>query len=136
MGFEKFGKVSFTSETKVGEFVELLEEGKICASKCKNCEKLYFPPRMDCFNCLSSEMEWVELSGRCKLITYTTATFSPTGFEDALPYTQALAEFEEGPKVFAWMSKDIKEEEIKIGMNLKLVPVKIDGKISYEFVKE
>jgi len=136
MGFEKFGKVSYISETKVADFVKYLEEGKIMATRCRKCGRLYFPPRADCPNDLSSEMKWEELSGRCKLLTYTTVHFAPTGFQDDLPYTLALARCEEGVNVYARLSKDINENEISIGMDLKLTPVKLpNDRITYEFKK-
>ena len=131
MGFEKFGEISYTAETKVADFVKHLEEGEIAATKCKACGKLYFPPRADCIDCLSDDMEWIPLSGRGKLITYTTAYFAPAGFE--APYTLALAELEEGVRVFTRMSKDAKQDEIQIGTNVKLVPVRLaDERITYE----
>lgn len=136
MSFERFGKISYTRETKVADFVKHLEEGRIVATKCKGCGKLYFPPRADCANCLSSEMEWTQLSGKGKLITYTTASFAPVGFEDEAPYTLALAELDEGVRVFTRLSKDIREDEIKIGMDLKLVPIRLpNARITYEFRK-
>jgi len=47
-----------------------------------------------------------------------------------------VAQFEEGPTVFAPLSKEIKEEEIKIGMQLRLVPAKLPGdKNIYELRK-
>jgi hypothetical protein len=135
MSFEKFGKISYVSETKIQEFVKHLEEGKIVATKCKKCQRLYFPPRVDC-DCLAGEMEWTQLSGNCKLITYTTVHFAPASFRYDVPYKLAVAQFEEGPTVFAPLSKDIKEEEIKIGMQLKLVPTKLIGdKTIYELRK-
>ena len=136
MSFEKFGKISYTKETKVADFVKHLEEGKIMGTKCKKCRKLYFPPRADCADCLSSDVEWVELTGRGKLITYTTAHFAPVGFEEEAPYTLALAELDEGPRVFARLSKKISGNEIKIGMNVKLVPVRLsEERIAYELRK-
>ncbi|MGQ9506437.1 MAG: Zn-ribbon domain-containing OB-fold protein [Candidatus Bathycorpusculaceae bacterium] len=136
MSFSKFGKVSFISETKVADFVKYLEEGKIMATRCIKCGKLYFPPRADCPEDLSTDMTWEELSGKCKLLTYTTAYFAPSGFEDHVPYTIALAECEEGVKVYALLSKDLKEDEVHIGMNLKLTPLKLqNGKITYELKK-
>jgi len=131
MGFEKFGEISYTAETKVADFVKHLEEGEIAATKCKACGKLYFPPRADCIDCLTDDMEWIPLSGRGKLITYTTAYFAPAGFE--APYTLALAELEEGVRVFTRMSKDAKQDEIEIGMKVKLVPVRLaDERITFE----
>lgn len=136
MSFAKFGKIGFISETKVADFVKFLEEGKIMATKCTKCGKLYFPPRADCPEDLSTEMTWQQINGKCKLLTYTTAYFAPTGFEDMLPYTIALAECDENLRVYALLSKDIKENEIKIGMELQLSPLKLpDGRITYELRK-
>jgi len=135
MGFERFGTVSFTAQTKVDKFVDLLDQGKVAGTQCKSCGKKYFPPRADCSNCLSSDMEWFGISGPGKLISFSTLIYAPTGFEEDLPYTIALADFDD-IKVFGRMSKDLKEEDMKIGMDLKVVPVKLQGeKVAYEFKK-
>jgi len=81
-------------------------------------------------------MTWQQISGKCKLLTYTTAYFAPTGFENDLPYTIALAECKENVKVYAFLSKDINENEIRIGMELQLSPLKLpNGRITYELRK-
>lgn len=135
MGFERFGTVSFTAQTKVDKFVDLLDEGKVAGTKCKSCGETYFPPRGDCSNCLSSDMEWFEVSGPGKLISFSTLMYAPTGFEEDLPYIIALADFGD-VKVFGRMSKDLKEEDMKIGMELEVIPVKLQGeKVAYEFKK-
>ncbi|UCG45594.1 MAG: Zn-ribbon domain-containing OB-fold protein, partial [Candidatus Bathyarchaeota archaeon] len=125
MSFGEFGKVSYVSETKIGDFVKYLKKGKIMATRCSRCGRLYFPPRADCPDDLSSDMTWQQLSGRCKLLTYTTAYFAPTGFKEDLPYTLALAECDEGVRVFALLSKDLKEKEIHSGMDLRLAPLQL-----------
>jgi len=136
MSFAKFGKISFMSETKVADFAKYLEKGKIMATRCSKCGKLYFPPRADCPDDLSTDMTWEELSGRCRLLTYTTAHFAPAGFEDDVPYTIALAHCEEGVNVYALLSKDMKENEIQMGMDLQLTPLQLpNGKITYELKK-
>jgi len=136
LGFGKFGKIGYVSETKITDFVKYLEEGKIMATRCSRCGKLYFPPRADCLEDLSTDMKWEQLSGKCKLLTYTTAHFAPTGFQDDLPYTIALAECEECVKVYALLSKDIDEKEVCIGMDLQLVPLRLPGgRITYELKK-
>ena len=48
MGFERFGRISFTAQTKVAAFVEYLEKGEVVASRCPTCGARYFPPRADC----------------------------------------------------------------------------------------
>ncbi len=136
MSFEKFGKIGYISETKVADFVKHLKEGKIMATRCRRCGQLYFPPRADCPKDLSTDMTWEKLSGRCKLLTYTTAYFAPTGFQEDLPYTLALARCEEGVNVYARLNKDLNEDETHIGMELKLTPLRLpNGRITYEFKK-
>lgn len=136
MGFESFGKVSFTTETKAAAFVDHLGQGRVMATKCKACGKAYFPPKMDCPSCLKSETEWVELKNTGKLVAYSIVYYGPAGFEDDAPYTIAVGEFGDGLRIFSRLCKEIKEAEIKPGMALKVVPIALAGdRISYEFQK-
>ncbi|UCG65181.1 MAG: Zn-ribbon domain-containing OB-fold protein [Deltaproteobacteria bacterium] len=133
MSFEKFGIVNHTKESKAADFVTYLEQGKVMATRCKKCETMYFPPQVDCPKCLSNAMEWSQVKGRGKLLTYGVVNYGPLGFEDKAPYTLAVAEFEKGIKVFATLSKDIKEDEIAVGMVLEVVPARLpDDRFSYE----
>jgi uncharacterized OB-fold protein len=135
MSFGKFGKVSYVSETKLQKFERDLEAGKIMGTRCKTCGKLYFPPRADC-SCMKGNIEWFELKGNCRLLTYSTLFFAPASFRYEVPYILAVAQFEEGPTVLAPLSKDIKEDEVKSGMSLKLVPMELaGGRVIYELRK-
>lgn len=114
------------------KFWEGLREGKIYATRCRKCGKLYFPPLADCGECLESEMDWVELSGEGELITYTHIIVRPTSFQNEPPYTVAIVKLKEGVKALAWLT-DIKKKDIKIGMKVKLVPKILDDRLTYEF---
>ena len=88
--FKKFGTVSFAATTKVNDFIDHLDAGKVMGTRCLDCGMAFFPPRADCFQCLSSHMEWFEISAAGKLVTYSKLEFGPVGFEGDLPYTIAL----------------------------------------------
>ncbi len=134
MGFERFGTVSFTSTSKVDHFVDLLDQGRVSGTLCGKCGKSFFPPRADCFNCFSAEMEWFEITGVGQLISYSTLIYAPTGFEEDLPYTVALVQFSDDLRLFGRLSPEIKSGKIKIGMKLKATPIKLpNGHVSYEF---
>ncbi len=134
MGIENFGKVSFTSETKAADFVTYLEQGKMMATRCKQCGTSYFPPKMDCPKCLLSNVEWFEIKGEGRLTTYTLVNYAPSGFEDDAPYVLAVARFRDGLQVFGRLSRDIDTGDIKVGMELKVVPIKLSqDRIAYEF---
>jgi len=135
VSFENFGVVSFTTETKASDFVDYLEKGKVMATRCRRCGTNYFPPRMDCPKCVGSDVEWFEIKGNGRLVTYTVVNYGPTGFEEDAPYTLAIADFD-GVRVFGRLSKGLKESDIKPGMDVKVLPVKLPGgRIGYEFQK-
>jgi len=135
MGFEKFGRISFTAQTKVAAFVDHLERGEVVASRCTQCGARYFPPRADCYRCLSDKVVLEPIQGTGRLVSFTTANYAPTGFEADVPYTLAMAEFD-GLKVFGRMSKEVPEQELAVGLPVRLKVVKMpDGQLSYEFVK-
>jgi len=133
--FKKFGTVSFTSITKVNDFIDYLEKGKVMASKCKDCGLVFFPPRADCYKCLTSNMEWMEVSGTGKLVSYSKLEFAPIGFGDDLPYAIALLDYGEY-KVFGRIASDVPEEEIEVGMEMKTVANELpNGQLNYVFQK-
>jgi hypothetical protein len=135
VGFENFGTVSFTAEAKTADFISYLEAGKVMATRCKKCGTSYFPPRMDCPTCLSSDVEWFEVKGKGKLLTYTKVNYGPSGFEADAPYTLALGEFD-GVRILGRLSRDIGEKDIEVGMSLTVSPLKLpDNRIAYEFKK-
>jgi len=135
MGFENFGKVSFTAETKASDFVTYLEQGKVMATKCRKCGAVSFPPKMDCPSCFESSVDWIEVKVPGKLATYTVVTYGPTGFEDDAPYTLGLVDYGDF-KVFGRICRDIPTNEIKVGMTVRAVATKLpDNHIAYEFVK-
>jgi len=131
--FSKFGTVSFTALTKTNDFIDYLEEGKVEGTKCKECGAVFFPPRADCYQCLRSDMEWFEVSGAGKLLSFTKLEYAPSGFEEDIPYTLALVDYG-AYKVFGRLSRDIPEDEITIGMNVVPHMVKLPNEhISFEF---
>lgn len=133
--FSKFGTVSFTAITKVNDFIDYLEQGKVMATRCKDCGLVFFPPRADCYRCLASNMEWIEISGTGKLVTYSKLEYAPIGFGDDLPYAIALLDYGDY-KVFGRIAGNVPEEEIKIGMAMKTVPNPLpNGQINYVFEK-
>jgi hypothetical protein len=133
--FKKFGTVSFTSISKVNDFIAYLEEGKVMATKCKKCGMTFFPPRADCSGCLSRTTDWIDVTGKGTLLTFSKLYIGPAGFEGDLPYTIALAQFK-NVKVFGRMSKKIPDIEVVAGMKVKTSPGQLaNGKIAYEFKK-
>ncbi len=120
--FKWFGKVNFSPYTKVTEFAVHLKDGRLMGSRCRKCGEVSFPPRADCGACMSGEFEFVEMSGKAVLHTFTKIVAAPTGFEDVTPYIVGVVDLEEGGRLLAWIGDTVDEKEIKIGMDLQVVP--------------
>ena len=134
VGFDQFGVKNFVSETKAVEFVNYLEQGRMMTTQCKKCRKITFPPKMDCVICGMSDMEWVEIKEKGKLTTFTEVMYGPAGFEKETPYTLAVVQFPMGIKIFGQIDKRIPTHEIKVGMKLRVVPIKVShDRFSYQF---
>ena len=133
--FKKFGTVSFASFSKVNDFIDRLEAGVVAGTRCKGCQASFFPPRAHCHNCSTGDMEWFEVTGAGKLVTYSNLQFAPAGFKDDLPYAIALVDYGEY-KVFGRLSASIPEEEIRVGMALRTVANTLpNGQLNYVFEK-
>ena len=90
-----------------------------------------------CFShrCLPGDMEWFEVSGTGKLITYSKLEYAPIGFQDDVPYSIALLDYGDY-KVFGRIDRDLAEDEIKVGMAMKTVSNTLpNGQLNYVFQK-
>ena len=117
------------------ETFETLEQGKVSGTRCKDCGLVFFPPRADCYQCFSNEMEWFEISGTGKLVTYSKLEYAPVGFDGDLPYAIALLDYGDY-KVFGRIASDLSDDDIKVGMEMKTVVNELpNGQLNYVFQK-
>lgn len=79
------------------EYSEALKDDRLLGLKCRQCGAVTAPPRMVCRRCAVTDLEVVELSGRGKIKTFTTAFVAAEEREDEVPYTIVLVELDEGP---------------------------------------
>jgi uncharacterized OB-fold protein len=103
----------------IEQFYKFLQQGKLMAGKCQKCGKIHLPPRPLCDNCYSQQFSWIQVSGKGKLVTYTVINVAPAQFQALAPYAVGIVELENGLKI-PGMIQDIKQEQLKIGMELTL----------------
>jgi len=103
----------------IEQFYEFLKAQKIMAARCLKCGKIHLPPRPLCDNCLSQEFEWVKISGKGKLLTYTIISVAPQQFQALTPYAVGIVQLENGLKI-PGMIQSLKQKQLKIGMELTL----------------
>lgn len=89
------------------------------ASKCKQCGKVLFPPRLICPDCHLRQFDKVNINDRGVVETYTVIRVAPSGFTDQVPYPVAIVNLGDGVKILCQIA-DCEPEELKIGMNVRL----------------
>ena len=106
-------------------FNKFLAEGKLMASRCVECGQLNLPPRAICPKCHCENLEWVETSGKGKLVGFTSIAIAPTfmveqGYGRDNPYVSGIVELDEGVKISARITgvDAGKPEEIKVGTSM------------------
>lgn len=101
----------------IEQFYKYINQGKLLGGKCKKCGALHLPPRPLCNKCFSQEFEWVEISRKGKLLTYTIIHVAPPQFEQMTPYAVGIIQLEKGLKI-PGMIRGLEDAEIEIGMEL------------------
>ncbi len=86
-----------TPETQ--HFWDGTRERELRLQRCDRCEKAYFPPRPFCPACSSREVSVFAASGRGTLYSYVINHRAPPGSGFEPPYSIAVVELEEGPRL-------------------------------------
>jgi uncharacterized OB-fold protein len=103
----------------IEQFYKFMLQGKLMAGKCKKCGKIHLPPRPLCDNCYSQEFDWMQISGKGTLVTYTVIHIAPPKFQAMTPYTVGIVQLENGLRMPGIIS-GIEQNKLKIGLDLKI----------------
>lgn len=111
-------------------FWQAAREGKLMLQYCKDTNEPQFFPRPVSMRTGKRNLEWREASGRGRVYTYSNH-FNPwPGHEDRVPYMVALVELEEGVRILCNLV-NVKAEDVKIDMPVKLTWEKLSDEINY-----
>lgn len=97
------------------------KQRKLAIQKCKDCGHLIHPPRSTCPKCQSESLEFIEVSGRGTIYSYSTMHYPGNpGFDD-LPFAVIIVELAEQKhlKVVGNLL-DTPHDEIEIGADVKV----------------
>jgi len=89
--------------------------------RCSNCRQCQFFPRIYCAKCFSEQVEWINASGRAKILSFTVVRrpVSPA-FANEVPYIVALVTLEEGPQMMTNIV-GCAPDEVAIGMPVEVI---------------
>ena len=109
---------------RIHPFYEYLRQGRFTTSRCKDCGKVAFPPRVVCPECLSENLEWIDLPTRGKVKVVTEEEVGvPLGFDT--PLIHALIDLEGKLTLFTKIVK-CKVGQLQEGDEVKLHVFPVD----------
>jgi uncharacterized OB-fold protein len=121
-------------------FWDGLRERRFLAPKCRQCGDFGWIPYPACRTCLSTELEWVELSGRATVYSYSIVHRGPGAFADDVPYVLVLAEMEERPRPMLVLAQltGCALDEVRIGLPITVTYTDIAGEdvTLYSFTRQ
>jgi uncharacterized OB-fold protein len=105
-------------------------QGKLVVQACKKCGYLRWPPGPLCNECLSPDTEWKELSPTGRLWSYAVyhRAMNPR-FKDQIPYTVALVELDDGPRMYGRLLGDA--STVEVGAPVRAVFQEIDPGVTF-----
>jgi len=100
---------------------EAAKRHELLLQKCQQCGHYRYPPGESCPSCLSDELEWVKISGRGTIYTWTVfhQVYHPA-FAGDVPYAVVTVELKEGPRMTTNLV-DCPIEDIRIDMPVEVV---------------
>ena len=109
---------------RVHHFYEVLrEQSKLITTKCVDCGAVLWPPRVVCRECLSDNLEWVDLpeEGTISSFSVSVAGVAP---QFKPPVIYSVIDFENGVRIVSPIV-DTDPEDIEVGKKVVLQPVDV-----------
>ena len=93
---------------------------RLVGSKCRSCDKVFFPVKKVCPDCYDGQLTTVQLSTQGKLHAFTRSEMGPTTMEK--PYYQGFIELPENIKLFSLLTGcESVGEGLKVDMEMEMV---------------
>jgi len=102
-------------------FQEIKENARIMGTKCKKCGFIYVPPRLFCERCFEKLNDWVEVSKRGKVHTYTMAYIDIDGSKLEKPTIWAMVKLDKVHGGLVHRLGEVNSKNVEIGMRVEAV---------------
>lgn len=114
-------------------FWEAAKRHELVMPRCKTCDHMFFYPRSECPRCLAPNLEWVRVSGRGRLHSYTIV-YQPANaaFRADAPHIYAVVQLDEGPRL---VSNVVQCNPDDVRVDMPLVAVFDDVTADWTLVK-
>lgn len=101
--------------------IALRDKRKILGTKCTVCNRVYVPARSICKDCYGQLDEWVEVSTKGTLLTYTVCQMPNPVQPSDIPIIYGIVQLDGADTGFVHMLGETDPEQLRIGMRVQAV---------------
>jgi uncharacterized OB-fold protein len=107
----------------MSRFLEELKNGKLVATKCNQCDRILFPPRMFCEECFRDIDEWVDIKDTGTIETFSISYLDTDANRIKEPILVGVVSIDGATEKMGMMHyfDEVDPKELKIGMKVKAV---------------
>ena len=111
-----------TQGVHTATFWQGTKAGKLMLPRCQDCNRVHWYPRHICPNCQSTNLEWIEGSGRGTIHTYAVQHMAFGAWAKKAPFVTAYIDLVEGDRMLTVLRgvDPNKPEDIKIGATVEV----------------
>jgi len=104
MNFAGFGELFPEITESNAPFWNGLAQGEIRVQRCSQCGTHQYPPETFCYECGAQDVSWVPVKGEGTLYSFIVVhQLYHKAFKAFLPYTVAIVQMDEGPRMLSAM---------------------------------
>ncbi|MEE8373148.1 MAG: Zn-ribbon domain-containing OB-fold protein [Dehalococcoidia bacterium] len=101
--------------------IELRDRKRIMGTRCSGCNRVYVPARSICGDCYQQLEDWVEVSDKGTVLTYSVC-HEDNGVQPVeAPVVYGIVQLDGADTGFVHMMGEVELEELRIGMRVKAV---------------
>ena len=100
---------------------KLQKKKRIMGMRCPSCNRVYVPARSTCKDCFAQLDEWVKVSDRGAVLTYTVVNESNSCQPVEAPLIYGIIQLDGADNGFVHMLGGVEPEELSIGMRVQAV---------------
>jgi uncharacterized OB-fold protein len=124
--FFAVGTITMPYEYSAGKMgsrflIELRDNKRFMGVKCPTCNRVYVPPRSTCKECFGQLDEWVEVSDKGTLLTYTVVHRPHPVQPMEPPFAYGIVQLEGADTGFVHLLGEVDFDQLRIGMKVQTV---------------
>ncbi|TET77034.1 MAG: Zn-ribbon domain-containing OB-fold protein [Dehalococcoidia bacterium] len=101
--------------------IEIRDKKRIMGTRCPTCNRVYVPARSICKDCFGQLDEWVEVSDKGTVLTYTVCNQPNPVQPVETPLVYGIVQLDGADMGFVHMLGEVAPEQLRIGMRVQAV---------------